>query len=72
MFKDIPNYGKRGRNDYECKVLVRAFSQYCKLCGKHGDIGTYIDEVDRLSYIFSQRAVKYYYPKYRIIKEHKP
>jgi hypothetical protein len=28
---------------------VRAFSQYCKRCKKVGDIGTYEDEIDRIS-----------------------
>ena len=53
------------RSRIELKLIVRAFSQYCKECKTPGDIGTYKDEIERISYVFSQNLVARFFEEYR-------
>lgn len=62
LFKELRSKDKKR---IELKFLVRAYSQYCKECNKVGDIGTYKDEIERISNRFSQYLVKSFFKEYQ-------
>ena len=40
--------------------MVRAYSQYCKVCKKVGDVGTYEQEINRLAQYFCYKKATEY------------
>jgi len=58
IFKEVPGGNPR---EIQLKFFVRAWSQFCKSCNKVGDIGTYPDEIDRLSSAYAEYLMKVFF-----------
>jgi len=58
IYKEVPGGNPR---EIQLKFFVRAWSQFCKSCNKVGDIGTYPDEIDRLSSAYAEYLMKVFF-----------